>query len=56
MPLAARRPEQLGVGRGRGAHEDEVGLAVGQLGDVGDASATPSTSAPSRLVAKTRPA
>ena len=34
-PLLGARPEQVGVGGGRGAHEDEVDGVVGQLGDVG---------------------
>ena len=34
--LRRARPQQPGVGRRRRAHEDEVDLAVGQLGDVGD--------------------
>ena len=34
--LGGARPQQVGVGRGGGAHEDEVDLAVGQRLDVGD--------------------
>ena len=48
-------PQQVGVGRRRRAHEHEVDLAVGELGDVGDGAATPSTSSPCRLVPKTAP-
>ena len=36
IPLRAQRREQRGVGRRWGAHEDEVGGAVGDLRHVGD--------------------
>ena len=36
MPLARARAQQVGVGRRRRAHEDEVDRAVGQVVDVGD--------------------
>ncbi|MEI2653688.1 MAG: hypothetical protein V9G12_16355 [Microthrixaceae bacterium] len=52
--LAGAGAQQVGVGRRRGAHEDEVGLAVGQVVDARDVS-MPRTGAPSRLVANTLP-
>ena len=47
-PFSAQAAEQVEVGRRRRAHEDEVGLAVGQVVDRGDRS-TPSTVAPRGL-------